>query len=386
MKKIKSLLFYILFLTISYQTLGQTITTSVDTCTKLVVKDTILLKDSTYQKQVITYKDTTVKVRKDSSYTVRVPTPCNVVIPVDTTWINNYRATYITKYYLIVGNKTLEDALIRDCKAKKFNSINCYDASTANYVNMAKLNARLRTEGGIKEITAVTQGAPEVMGWVKTYNSVTNDAGDFDAVNFEYEPWNGGVNMPTMWVKNKLWLDQVHSQLNTIPLDHNYDYFGWWLASPMIPEAPIELVKNTSSVMLHCYRSVPEFNYLKTRCYDINKAAIAQGKIVNIIVIFSSEPAFMQTWLKTHTLEEALVIVRVGFNAQNYSNLKLAGYLNFHLDFLRVAQPTPPPATLLAGTAKQFPQFRSKGTPQYAAPGFINRTTPKSKRMVKYYK
>ena len=350
-----------------------------DTCT--TPKDTTIkvLRDSTYKKQIITYKDTTIKVLKDSTYVIRIPSPC--ANPIDTNTIQTYRATYISKYNQIVGNKLLENALIRDCIAKRFNSLHCYGASSSNYSAMASLNTRLRIEGGVKEIVAVTQGAPEAFGWVKTYNSVTPDAGDFDAVNFEYEPWNGGVNMPTMWATNKSWLNQVHTGLTTIPLDHNYDYFGWWSASPMTLEAPSTLVATTSIVLLHDYRLQPEFAYMRGRLNDINKAAIAQNKIVDIVVIFSSEPAFMQTWLKTHTLDQALAIIKTGFDAQNYTNLKLKGWLNFHLDFLRVAQPTPPVTTPAALSVTPTPQFRAPGVPQYSSPGFRNVTTAKSKRM-----
>lgn len=284
-----------------------------------------------------------------------VKIPCDTVKPVqkDTIW----RGLYINGTNSIAGNKTKEDALVSDLKRWKFNSIHLYSIDGSNDAALTSLFIRIRKETFVTDITATASSGTTFTGTRTTWNRNHVDSADYDGWNLEYEPWNA-TDVTSAWASNIQYLVQMKSGIPST-VDRIADYFGWWTKAPMTTQTPDTLVKYLSYLLVHDYRTAPDFAYMKGRCDDLNNAAKKRGVILLLRAIFSAEPTFMQDYLKTHTLDQAYAVLLAAFNAVGYTNIKLDGYLVFHLDFLRVSQPAP-------STARSANVF---------APDFINETT-----------
>lgn len=298
----------------------------------------------------------------DTSYTTSTKVDsvfhaCDSIVPPPVTDTSFYAGFYEQHYDQDAANKSLADVLIRDINAKGFNTMHCYGTGSGDPVKMRALNARIKSEcPKMRKIIDVTSGSLPING--------------FDGVNFEIEDWNAS-NPDASWSSTKQKLISVHAAMIAAGMV-NYQYFGWWLSTQMKADCPITLSNNTSAVILHDYRSGPDFAYTKGRCDDIDKVATHD---VFIIVLPSAEPSFSQNYFKTHTLLDFYNTWSVGFDAQHYKHLKRIGYLVFTRSFLDVAQAVP--AATFAGKILRpvVNLFRSQAR-EIKSPGFINQTVP----------
>lgn len=333
-------------------------------CYKTIQKDTVVqtgTRDSTYTAHV------TVPVFSHATITVTIQVPCDTIIPpvvTDTIW----RGVYMNSIDKIVGDKAKEDAALAYLKSKKFTACFDYSIDNANSAALAKFNIRRRREAGITEIGATASSGSTFVGARKQFNLNNTDSARYNSWNLEFEPWNA-TDVTAAWNNNKQYLIQMNAGKESAFVDTVTDYFGWWTKAPMTTEAPGFLVANLDYGLLHDYRTTPDWSYLQKRFDDQEAKAIAQGVQYSIAVIFSAEPAFMQNWLKTHSLDEAFAIIAQGFRARHYTHLKLKGYLVFHLDFLRVAQPATAPG------------MRANSQNSFSDPHFKNITTPSHLKM-----
>lgn len=332
-----------------------------DTCTVAATKDTT----------VTVIVPQTVYNVKDSTYVVNYRKPCTILPPSDTIW----RAIYINSVNSIVGVPVREQACIDYCKLKKFTSAHYYSVALADKVKLAKFNVRMHTEAGITEITPTGGSSSTFTGSYTAFNQANVPLARFDAWNLEFESWNA-ANIYVASAENKAILQQMKAGMTAGKVTQMTDYFGWMTKAPLTTEAPAFLVDNCTYGLFHDYRPAPDWSYLQGRFDQMEVAAKQKGKIFSIAVIFSAEPDFMQAWLKTHTLDEAFAIIAQGFRARNYKNVKLKGYIVFHLDFLRVSQPDALPPSMMARQARS-------GVPYFAAPDFVNVTDPKHIEMAK---
>lgn len=280
-------------------------------------------------------RDTTVKVAHtiytDSTYQI-----CQTVT-IDSVW----KGCYVSGLKSIAGVKSSEDKLIAALNKGGFTACHFYGIDGANSVAVDPLFKRIRKETKVKEIGATASSGSTFAGARSSWNATHADSADYNAFNLEFEPWRAVANNSTVaveWGKNVTYLQQM-SKLYTTSMKYVTDYYGWWTDAPMTTQTPDTLVKYLSYSLIHDYRAAPEWSYMQTRCNDLNAAAKRQGKVVTVRAIFSAEPAFMQTWLKTHSLDEAYSIILTAFKAEKYSNLKMDGYMVFTIDFWLASQP-----------------------------------------------
>jgi len=321
-------------------------------CDPLIAQDTITLtKNRVKVYELITAKpihDTVIITVHD---TIKVP--CDTVVPTpqkDTIW----RGIYINGTSSIAGNKVKEDALINDLNRWKFNATFGYSIDGANSSALAALYKRMRKETLVTEIGATASSSGTFNSTRKNWNLSQPDSSDYDSWNLEFEPWNA-TDKAAAFYTNYVYMKEMQAGKVAAQVDYVTDYFGW----PLNAATYDSLAKFMDYQLFHCYRVAPEWSYLQTRITALNEAYKRAGKQGKWRVIFSAEPSFMQGYLNTHTLDQAYKVIYDAFTAMRYTNLKLDGYLVFHLDFLRASQPTTVARTI-----------------NVSAPDFINVTTP----------
>jgi len=324
-------------------------------------------------------------------------------IPVDTVKKDTlFRGEYLNGFKNIVGNKILEDALIHDLKVWKVNATYAYDLhnilGTSKEPALAKLNARLKREVGIKEVGAARGNSSSCTGAATTFNKAYPDSCDFDSWNLEFEAYNakpkigGGYTFDSneasgpsneasralAWADNLRYLQEMKAGKAAGQVDHSVQYWGWY-KTPFVTAAPKAIVELTDYAIVHDYEKVPSFSYTASRCDELNIQAGIRGGITIVRPLFSTEPDFMQAWIKAgHTLDEAFYIWYAGFLAKKYKNLKSDGYIDFALDYRRVAEPTypVPMARMVNGELVEM-------LPDFADIDFTNETLPSHKEMAK---
>lgn len=319
--------------------------------TTLFAQDTITLTKN----RVKMYELITAKPTRDTVYlTVHdtVFVPCDTTKPAakDTIW----RGIYINGTSSIAGNKTKEDALISDLNRWKFNATFGYSIDGANASALAALYKRMRKETKVTEIGATASSSNTFNTTRKNWNLSQPDSSDYDSWNLEFEPWNA-TDKNAAFYSNYIYMKEMSAGKSSAQVEYVTDYYGW----PLNAATYDSLAKFMDYQLFHCYRTTPSWSYMQTRITALNDAYKRAGKVGTWRVIFSAEPAFMQSYLSAHSLDEAYKTIYDAFKAMNYTNLKLDGYLVFHLDFLRASQP--------AITARAVNVF---------APDFINETIP----------
>ena len=282
--------------------------------------------DTTYLKPF------TEKVSHDSVFKVAVMPPTN------TTW----RGVYQSGLSSISTSETAKLKLIASANKYNINAIFFYSIDGANDAGTSDLFKRLRKSTKIDEIGATASSSSTFINTRLKWNAQHSDSADYNTFNYEYEPWRAVANGSTVaidWSKNVSYLQATDKATATLPIQV-IDYFGWWNDAPMTTQTPDTLVKYCDYIILHNYRVKPEFGYMRTRCNDLEAAAKRQNVVKKLRVIISAEPSFLQPWLKQgHTVEECYLLIKKDFDAMNYKNIVMDGYLVFTLDFLNASQP-----------------------------------------------
>jgi len=303
--------------------------------------------------------DTTVSITHDSTYTVRVTVAVThdstykVGSPIDSIW----RGVYISGLSSIAGVKAKEDIVVNGLSKYKFKHTFFYSIDGANDANVTKFFTRIRKETGA-DIGATASSANTFINTRLKWNAQHGDSADYNAFNFEYEPWRA-ADVASAWATNVTYLQQTRKALTGLPVLLT-DYYGWFNNPPMNTQTPDTLVKYLDYGLFHDYRVAPDWGYLKGRIDAMNVAAKKAGKIFTWRMIISAEPSFSQNWLKTHSLDDFYKAVYSQFAAQHYSNLVLDGYLVFTLDFFLASQS--PPNARLSAPVTADPNFKNETT------------------------
>lgn len=317
---------------------------------KKTIQDTVIPIDTTkklcwkYGSHDSTITTITHKQIKDS-----VQVACDTV-PVDTS--SNYFVFgfYEQFYNQTAKSKTLLDVLIRDCNAKKITDLHCYDVNGLTAAEIKAMNTRIKAE------------CPTIRHIIDcTTNGMPHDG--FDGVNNEIEPWTAGGSQDIVWINSRQAFLPIANAMKAAGKSY-YWHFGWWNTPLMALECPPYLVKNTSAVMLHDYRKVPNDGYVKSRLDAIEAAG--GGKI---IVYPSYELVFSQSW--NGTMLDWYNQFKVWFDAQHYQKCKLIGIMGFTRQLYNVNHPVPPANAIQS----VLNIFRSKANRNPTYEGFDSKET-----------
>lgn len=265
-----------------------------------------------------------------------------------TNTLPTYRGIYINDFEFILGNKVKEDSLLKWCKKRKFNAISLYDLGTifdnpANIIPLGNFIKKARVNYSLS--VAAVRGGNISLNQTHQYNIGQSDLMKrFNVYNLESEWWNNEVSWPT-YVGYLGTLDSLTS-IST-PAIIAEEYIGWF-KNPIGLDSIMaaELVKKSDRILFHDYQSAPSMGYCQNRLEYIGKAAAAQNKIIDIVVLFSSEPSFMYNYFSTTGLnksfEQAFYNFKNQYAASNFSgknNLNLIGYQIFTQTTSRQARP-----------------------------------------------
>jgi hypothetical protein len=99
-------------------------------------------------------------------------------------------------------------------------------------------------------------------------------------------------------------------------------------------------------ILIHDYQTSPSFGYLQNRTTYLGEAANSQNRTIDLIVIFSAEYSFMNSYFnvssQNHTFEDAYQTVLNQFNTASFNckaNVRLIGYQIYAYSYAIAARP-----------------------------------------------
>jgi hypothetical protein len=263
----------------------------------------------------------------------------------------SYRGVYVNAFDTMLGNVAAEDSMLNWCKTNGFNAISLYSLNAVmgdeRYTSLARFIKKARTGGyGITQVAAV-RGSSNNFTQNANYDNGRADLNErFNVYNLENEWWNNGPDCPFGCYTNIL---QFMSQkaLAANPKIIRETYMGWF-QNPDGNELnqAKTLVKNLDRLMVHDYRTSPSFGYMQSRLSYVGRAAKSLGRVMDVIVIFSAEPEFMQNYFSTSgqnkTFDDAYAAIVAQHDAATFTgkeNIRIIGYQIFQYSLAKQARP-----------------------------------------------
>ncbi|RIV23313.1 hypothetical protein DYU11_09915 [Fibrisoma montanum] len=263
----------------------------------------------------------------------------------------DYRGVYVDGFRHILGNSQREDSLLTWCVSHSINAISLYDLNTVmgdeRYTELAWFVKKARTNYGISQVAAV-RGSSANFTQNATYDASRMDLNErFNVYNLENEWWNNGPSCNFSCYSTIL-QSMSNKARNASPPITAEAYIGWF-QNPTGQESQQAktLVRWLDRILVHDYRPYPQFGYMQSRLSLLGKAAQNQNRVLDVIVLFSAEPEFMQNYFsvsgQNHSFDEAYADIVNQFNAATFSgknNIRLIGYQIFDYSFAKQARPT----------------------------------------------
>ncbi|QJW91204.1 hypothetical protein HNV11_18390 [Spirosoma taeanense] len=263
----------------------------------------------------------------------------------------DYRGVYVDGFNAILGNSSLEDSLLNWCAGHNFNAISLYDLNTImgdeRYSDLARFIQKARLTYGIGQVAAV-RGTSANFTQNAGYDASRGDLNErFTTYNLENEWWNNGPACDFSCYTSIL-QSMSNKARNASPRITSEAYIGWFLnPSGQDLQQAKTLVRWLDRILVHDYRTYPQFGYMQSRLSYLGRAAQSQNRVIDVIVLFSAEPEFMQDYFsvsgQNHSFDEAYADIVNQFNAASFNgknNVRLIGYQIFDYSFARQARPT----------------------------------------------
>ena len=223
-------------------------------------------------------------------------------IPTGTTPIARYpayRGLYVNKFDTIFKDTSKENTLLRWAKKNNFNALTLYGLGeiipySSKYNDLASFILRAKSSYGISEVNATRGKAIDFTVNVNAYNnSRVNTLERFNWANLEREFWNGDNTFTYSFTQ----LQQMKTWgLTQTPIVKTEEYIGWLRDSSGAPYNAVRqaqiadsIVQTVDRLLVHDYQSTLSFSYVQPRLDVLGQAALAQSKILDVIIIFSAE-------------------------------------------------------------------------------------------------
>lgn len=263
-----------------------------------------------------------------------------------------YKGVYVDSFDFIVGDTARENSLLRWCKKQSLNALSLYDtktilSSSSNYPKLAAFIKKARSKYGIKSVAAVRSLSSQFTGSTSTYNKSRVDTQErFNVFNLENEYWNAGTNNTfSNWIK-------IVNTMNTkahaaTPRITSEFYFGWFQnPNNQEPAQAAKMVAATDRILLHDYWAAPSLTYMQSRLAFLGQEAFKQNKVIDIVVLFSTEQAFAYDYFnvntQNHSFLDAYNSMLAQHNASTFAgkdNIRIIGYQLFCQSIARSARP-----------------------------------------------
>lgn len=264
-----------------------------------------------------------------------------------------YRGLYVNKFDTIFQDTSKENDLLRWAKSKDFNALTLYGLSEiisdpSLYNDLAAFILRAKTSYGISEVNATRGKASDYTTYVNNYNnSRTNTLERFNWANLEREFWNGDNTFTYSFLQ----LQTIKNWgLTQTPIVKTEEYIGWLRDSSGAPSNTIResqiadsLVLVVDRLLLHDYQQNLSFSYVQDRLDTLGQKALAQGKVLDVAIIFSAQnPTFSGAYFTTHPFLDAYNFINNANNAASYPGKKginLVGYQIYNYSYAKLARP-----------------------------------------------
>jgi len=263
----------------------------------------------------------------------------------------NVKGLYVNQFSSILANIPAEDSLLNYAQVNGFNYLALYElqivqtqhdltsfsasAPLAAFINKAK------TQYGILNVGAVAENYWFFENRIHVYNQLHSNTNEkFDVFNLEFEFWQTAATGPSgyycttylqpsgfscdtagafdFYINELRKIDSLAATGGHI----SETYVGWPTAGQCH-----EINATCDRVLVHAYvtNANNAYGYTQTRLSYFGTSASS----ANIIVIFSSEPAFMGPWLNTNPEYTAWNTYSNGFSNETatwVSGINLIGY------------------------------------------------------------
>lgn len=269
---------------------------------------------------------------------------------------NAVRSMYVDGFASILGDVNAENDLLSYAQSNGIETLLLYELHIVNanynltnpetnYV-LADFISKAKTSYGIVEVGALAENGNFFTNVIDVYNNSRSDPNEkFDIYNLEFEFWNesvtgpGGYYCTTYLIPNDLpctndgafeFFVSTLETMNDLANNNSHPisveaYVGW----PTTQQA-YTIGANLDRLLLHAYVSNPNtaFTYTANRLIDFANGTPG----LDVSIIFSSEPNFMQNWLVNHSMTEAEDIYTTTWEYASTSwpnNINLVGFTYF---------------------------------------------------------
>ena len=264
-----------------------------------------------------------------------------------------YRGLYVNKFDTIFGDTSKENTLLRWANKHRFNALTLYGLGnilpkTSNYSTLAAFILRAKTIYGLKEVNATRGKSSDFTTYVHNYNNSRTDTLErFNWANLEREFWNGDQSFTYSFTQLQ---NMKNWGITQTPIVKTEQYIGWLRDSSGAPSNPIREAQIADSIvlvvdrlLLHDYQPTISFSYVQPRLDILGQKAMAQGKVLDVIIIFSAEnPTFSGAYFTTHDFVDAYNIINNANNSASYSGkngIKIIGYQIYNYSHGKLAKP-----------------------------------------------
>lgn len=280
----------------------------------------------------------------------------NACIPTGTTPITRlpaYRGLYVNKFDTIFKDTSKENTLLRWAKKHNFNALTLYGLGeiipySSKYNDLAAFISRAKNMYGILEVNPTRGKAIDFTTHINAYNnSRSNNVEKFNWANLEREFWNGDNSFTFSFTQLQLMKNWGLTQSPIIKVE---EYIGWLRDSSGAPANAIREAQIADSIvlvvdrlLLHDYQQNLSFSYVQSRLDILGQKAIAQGKVLDVVIIFSAEnPTFSGLYFTTHAFVDAYNFINNANNSASYTGkagIRLIGYQIYNYSHAAAARP-----------------------------------------------
>jgi hypothetical protein len=263
-----------------------------------------------------------------------------------------YRGLYVDGFNTILGDTAKENNLLRWSKKNSFNVLTLYGLNyflpnSSSYTSLASFILKAKTTYGITEVNATGGTTANFTTNVNNYNiSRANATERFNWCNLEREFWNSDQTFNysyTVMQQTKIW---GAAQSPTVKIE---EYIGWLKDSATAPvsaarESQIadSIVQVVDRLLIHDYQANINFSYVQPRLSILGQRAAAQGKVLNVVIIFSAESIFSGPYFTTNNFVNAFNIIKNANASATYAgkvNINILGYQLFDYSEGKLVRP-----------------------------------------------
>ena len=274
--------------------------------------------------------------------------------------VNANRAMYVNDFFEILGDESKEHTLLSYAQDNEIETLLLYELHLVNnqydITNvatngiLADFISKAKTCYGILYVGATSENGDSFTNIIDVYNNSRSNANEkFDIYNLEFEFWvdhsvePGGVYCESYLTENGLECNNdgafeffmtTLQTMNDLADNNSHPikveaYIGWPTTAQMTT-----ISTNVDRLRVHAYINDPNasFSYTDDRLIDL-----ANGNPeLDVSIIYSSEPDFMQDWLLDNSMSEAEEIFMEQWTDESVNwenNVNIEGFTYFAYTF-----------------------------------------------------